>query len=224
MGGSEKIIMQKRSARVIAFIGAAIGWFAIIAQLYLIMANRVVSVPGTIFRFFSYFTIDTNILVALCFTFIFLGSRSRPGKFFTKATTITALTVYIIIVGIVYNTILRLTWNPQGLQKVVDEILHSVIPLFFILFWVIFTPTEGLKYKQAFSWLIYPLVYMLYAVIHGAITKFYPYIFVDVTRHGYSKVLSNAGLVLSAMFILSLILIATGKATKDKKKTINSAP
>src|SRR6187200_1657449 len=138
--------MQKPSTRVVAFIGAAMGWFGVIAQLYLIIANRVVSVPGTIFRFFSYFTIDTNILVALCFTFIVLGSKSRLGKFFTKSSTITALTVYIIIVGIVYNTILRLTWNPQGLQLVVDEILHSVIPVLFILFWVIFVPTEGLKY------------------------------------------------------------------------------
>jgi len=215
--------MQKRSTRIIAFIGAAIGWFAIIAQFYLIITNRVVSVPATIFRFFSYFTIDTNILVALCFTFIFLGSKSRLGKLFSKPTTITALTVYIIIVGIVYNTILRLTWNPQGLQMIVDEILHTVIPVFFILFWVIFVPTEGLKYKQAFSWLIYPLAYMLYAVIHGAITKFYPYIFVDVTRHGYGKVISNAGLILFAIFVLSLILIATGKATRDKKKSIKSA-
>ena len=106
---------------------------------------------------------------------------------------------------------------------VVDELLHSVIPVLFILFWVIFTPTEGLKYKQAFSWLIYPVVYMLYAVIHGAITKFYPYMFVDVTRHGYGKVLTNASLILFAIFALSLILIATGKATADKKKIIKSA-
>ena len=209
--------MQKQTAKIVAFIGAALGWFAVIAQLYLIITNRVVSVPGTVLRFFSYFTIDTNILVALCFTFIFLGNGSRLGKLFTKATTITALTVYITIVGIVYNTILRLTWDPQGLQRIVDELLHSVIPIYFILFWVIFTPTEGLKYKQAFSWLIYPLVYIFYAVVHGAITKFYPYLFVDVTRHGYSKVMFNAGMILLAIFVLSLVLIATGKATGKKK-------
>lgn len=211
--------MQKQTARIVAFIGAAMGWFAVIAQLYLIIANRVVSIPGTVLRFFSYFTIDTNILVALCFTFIFLGNRSRLGKIFTKATTITALTVYITIVGIVYNTILRLTWDPQGLARVVDELLHTVIPVYFILFWVIFTPGEGLKYRQALSWLIYPLVYIFYAVIHGAITKFYPYMFVDVTRHGYGKVLVNAGLILLAIFVLSLVLIATGKAASDKKKS-----
>ena len=215
--------MQKQTARIVAFIGAALGWFAVIAQLYLIITNRVVSVPGTVLRFFSYFTIDTNILVALCFTFIFLGNKSRLGKFFTNPTTITALTVYITIVGIDYNTILRLTWNPQGLQRVVDELLHSVIPVFFIFFWVIFTPGEGLKYKQAFSWLIYPLVYIFYAIIHGAITKFYPYMFVDVNRHGYGKVLFNTGMLLSAIFVLSLILIATGKATPGKKRSTKSA-
>lgn len=214
--------MQKPFTRVIAFIGAVIGWFAIIAQFYLIIINRVVSVPETIFRFFGYFTIDTNILIALCFTFIFLGNKSSLGRFFSKATTISALTVYIIMVGIVYNTILRFIWDPQGLAMIVDEILHSIMPVFFILFWVIFTPTSDLRWKNAFSWLIYPLVYMFYAIIHGAITKFYPYMFVDVTRHGYSKTLSNAGLFLFAFFSLSLILIATGKLVKEKKNKIKS--
>ena len=218
--------MQKKSARIIALLGALIAWFAIIAQFYLMMTNRVVSVPGTILRFFSFFTIDTNILAALCFTFIFLRGNSGVSSFFTKATTITAVTIYITIVGIVYHVLLRLTWDPEGLQKIVDELLHSVIPSIFILFWVFFTPIEGLKWKNAFSWLLYPIAFVLYTIIHGAITKFYPYMFVDVTRHGYNKVLSNAGLFLLAIFFLSLVLIATGKVmgkpVNDKKKAVKS--
>jgi len=212
--------MQKKSARIIALLGALIGWFAIITQLYLMMTNRVVSVPATIFRFFSFFTIDTNILVALCFTFILLRSNSRIGRFFSKATTITAIAVYITIVGIVYNVILRSTWDPQGMQKLVDELLHSVIPLLFILFWLIFVPIEQLKWKNAFPWLIYPIIYMMYAIVHGAITKFYPYPFVDVNELGYNKALLNAGGVLLVIFLLSLVLIVTGKLMSkfDKKK------
>ena len=214
--------MQKISTRVVALIGAIIGWYGVITQFYLIIEDRVAPVPETIFRFFGYFTIDTNILVALCFTFIFLNRKSRLGVFFTKASTITALTVYMIIVGIVYNIILRLTWDPKGLAMIVDEILHVVMPIYLILFWVIVTPTNELKWKNAFAWLIYPLVYMLYAVVLGAITGFYPYNFVNVTRHGYYKTLTNAGLVLFAIFFLSLVLIATGKATKDKKKSLKT--
>ena len=212
--------MQKQSAKFIALIGAVIGWFAIITQLYLIIENRVVSVPGTLLRFFSFFTIDTNILVALCFTFIFLGSKSRLGQFFSKATTITALTVYITIVGIVYNIILRSTWNPEGLVMVADELLHSVIPVLFILFWLFFTPIEGLKWDNAFPWLIFPIIYMTYAIVHGVITKFYPYPFIDVNELGYNKALLNAGAVLLVIFLLSLALIVTGKIMKrfDQKK------
>jgi hypothetical protein len=216
--------MQKQSARIISLIGALIGWFAIITQLYLMKGNRVVSVPETTFRFFSFFTIDTNILVALCFTFIFLRSNSRLGKFFSKATTITGITVYITIVGIVYNVILRSLWEPQGMQKIVDELLHSVIPVLFIIFWLIFVPIEQLRWKNAFPWLLYPIIYMGYAIVHGAITKFYPYPFVNVNEIGYNKALLNAGAVLLVIFLLSLALIATDKIKKKfeegKKKSV----
>jgi len=212
--------MQKQSAKFIALIGAVISWFAIIAQLYLMMGNRVVSVPETAFRFFSFFTIDTNILVSLCFTFIFLQSNSGIGRFFSKATTITAITVYITVVGIVYNVFLRSTWDPQGMQKIVDELLHSVIPVLFIIFWLVFVPIEQLKWKNAFPWLIYPIIYMIYAIVHGVITKFYPYPFVDVNELGYNKALLNACAVLVVIFILSLAFIGTGKIMNrlDQKK------
>jgi len=216
--------MQKQSARIISLIGALIGWFAIITQFYLMMGNRVVSVPETTFRFFSFFTIDTNILVALCFTFIFLRSNSHLGKFFSKATTITAITVYITIVGIVYNVILRSLWEPQGMQKIVDELLHSVIPVLFIIFWLIFVPIKQLRWNDAFPCLSYPLIYMIYALIFGATTNFYPYPFVDVNELGYNKALLNAGAVLLVIFLLSLALIATGKIKKKfeegKKKSV----
>ena len=206
--------MHKQSARIIGLSGALLAWFAIIMQLYLMMENRVAPVPETLLRFFAFFTIDTNIIVALCFTFIFLGNNTRLGRFFSKASTVTAITVYITIVGIVYNVILRSTWDPQGTQKLVDELLHSVIPVLFIIFWLIFVPLEQLKWKNAFPWLIYPIIYMAYAILHGAITEFYPYPFVDVNDLGYSEALWNAGGVLLIILLLSCSLIATGKLTK----------
>jgi len=95
----------------------------------------------------------------------------------------------------------------------------------FIIFWLIFTPIEELKWKNAFPWLVYPITNMTYAIIHGAITKFYPYPFVDVNELGYNRALLNAGGVLLVIFILSLALIATGELMKKfddgKKKVVN---
>lgn len=214
--------MQTRPAKFVTLIIALTGWFAVITQLLLIIDNREVSVEKTLFRFFGFFTVDTNIIVALCFTCIFIGTKYRLGRFFFKPATITAITVYITIVGIVYNLILRSLWEPAGLQKTVDELLHTVIPALVIVFWLAFVPIGQLKWKNVFPWLIYPVIYMTYALVHGAITKWYPYPFVDVNRLGNNKTLINAGGILLIIFALSLAMIATGKLMKkfDSKKEI----
>jgi Co/Zn/Cd efflux system component len=52
----------------------------------------------------------TNLLVAVCCTLIVLNIHS----FFTRNTVLSAVTVYICIVGLIYNVILRKQWNLQG--------------------------------------------------------------------------------------------------------------
>src|SRR6516164_4465403 len=108
----EKLI--SRYPALYCAIGMAISWLTVAAQFYLILANRTASIPETIARFFSYFTILTNILVAVSFTLLFQRPRSRPWAFFLRPGTLTAFAVYISIVSIVYNLVLRRLWNPQG--------------------------------------------------------------------------------------------------------------
>ena len=56
---------------------AIAGWFALASQLYLIIQNRVVSVAETIIRYFSFFTILTNLIVAICVTVLLLKPKSE---------------------------------------------------------------------------------------------------------------------------------------------------
>src|SRR5882757_5578904 len=90
---------------------AALTWFALIAQLFLILGNRTASVAETIVRYASFFTIESNILIAVASTTLLLAPASRWGSFFARTTTLTALTLYILVVGIVYNGVLRYLWN-----------------------------------------------------------------------------------------------------------------
>src|SRR4051794_8944957 len=89
---------------------AALGWIAVIFQFYLIIVHRTSPVLETIANYFGYFTILTNILVAFCYSTRLLRPRSRMGRFFAKASTITAITVYITVVGLIYNLVLRSLW------------------------------------------------------------------------------------------------------------------
>jgi hypothetical protein len=206
----------KLNSRFFAII-AIVGWFAVVLQLYLIIINRVVSLSETIVRFFSFFTIQSNILVAVCFTFLWLKPKSKGGLFFSKPKNTTAITLYITIVGLVYNAILRFLWAPTGSQKVVDELLHLVIPILVLLYWILFVPKKTLEFKDIFPWLIFPAVYLVYTLIRGAFFSFYPYPFIDVILLGYDKVLINSFFMLLAFLFFGTLFIGIGKIKKANR-------
>lgn len=194
----------------LAILCALLGWFAIIAQFVLIIQNRTTAVPETVVRFFSYFTILTNLLVAGYFS-IQLFSGFSSGRL-NKPGVLTALTVYITVVGLVYQFVLRPLWDPQGLQKIVDELLHSVVPLLVIIYWYYNEKMRTVQYKQIPQWFIYPLIYLCYILLRGSVSGFYPYPFIDAGAIGMQKVLFNASFLLLFFAGLSVLFIAVGKA------------
>lgn len=205
--------MLSRFDRALPFILFVAGWFALIAQFYLIIANRVASIGETIIRYFSFFTILTNILVAICCTTILFQRSGKAAKFFLRSDTLTAIAVYITIVGLVYNIILRFLWNPKGLQLVVDELLHSVIPALFVIFWFlsIGKQKQKLNWNSLPRWLIYPAAYLGFVLVRGAYSGFYPYPFINVGQLSYSKVLVNCAALLLFFSVISMLFIGVAR-------------
>jgi hypothetical protein len=204
--------MNKKFATFIAVTG----WFAVIAQLCLMIQNSDLPLGECLIRFFSYFTILTNIIVATCFTALAL-SPGNTKQFFASPAVQTAVTVYIIVVGLVYNLILRFTWAPQGLQRVVDELLHTVMPIISTVYWIKYVRKTTLRYKDCFRWMLFPLAYVILVAIGGAISGFYPYPFIDVKLLGYPRALLNGlGMVLIFMG-LSLFLTAIGQWMRNRQ-------
>ena len=208
---------QKISKATLLLI-AVLGWFALIAQFYLMINSKVNPLGETIIRFFSYFTIDTNLLVALCCSIHLLAPRSAAGRFFSRQPTQAAIAIYIMIVGIVYNIILRQIWNPQGLQLVVDELLHLIIPILFFLYWLIFVPKDSLEWKYAFNWMLYPSIYGTFALLRGNASGFYPYPFIDMSILGLNKTLINVAGFVFIFLLAGLLFIAIGKWMSKKQR------
>jgi hypothetical protein len=202
----------------LAAIFAALGWFAVLMQYYLIVENRVTPVGETTIRFFSFFTILTNALAAIYLTRK-AAKRSAVGEhFFDKPGVLTAITVYITIVGLVYQTVLRHVWEPTGLQMVVDELLHSIMPVCVILFWFLYEKKSAVTWSQLLSWMIYPLVYLIFILIRGALSGFYPYPFIDVSKLGLQIVLANGFFLLIVFLIFCALYIAVAKIIEKKKR------
>ena len=186
---------------------AALAWFAILLQYYLTITKPGAPLLEATVRYFSFFTILTNILVALALTLPWLSPGSSLGQFFTRPSVRTAILTYIIIVAVIYHYLLAKLWNPQGWQLVADTIEHVVTPALYVIDWVLFVPKGTVKWKSAFVWLIFPLGYAVYSMIHGAVTGFYPYPFINVAEFGYDKILLNMGALVFVFLALGLALI-----------------
>lgn len=198
-------------------LGFSMTWFAVITQLVLMVQNRQADVLETIIRFFSFFTILTNILVALYFSVRVFNSQNRLLLFLNKIGSITAITVFILLVGIVYQIVLRSIWKPEGLQKFVDELLHTIIPLFVLIYWFIFSKREDSNFSILKKWLIYPFSYFIFIIIRGTFSGFYPYPFVDASVLESQQIAVN--FILITLFVLFLFVILVFISQKTKSKT-----
>jgi hypothetical protein len=120
--------------RSIAFVTALLVWAALGIQLAILVrqfAGQGLGAGEAAWRFFGFFTILTNIAVAITASAMALRPESRPAGPRVR----TAVAVSIALVGIVYSLALRNVWDPQGWQAVVDHALHDAAPLLFLLVW-----------------------------------------------------------------------------------------
>lgn len=198
-------------------LGAFLGWFAVITQFILMLNNRVASVPETIVRFFSFFTILTNLLVTIYYTIHWLQKPTSLLLRLQKPGVLSAVTLYIAVVGLVYQIVLRSIWSPVGLQKLVDVLLHSIIPVFTLVYWFLYEKHTETSWKSIPSWLLYPLFYLAYILIRGSFSNFYPYPFVNVTELGLQKVLINSSVLVVVFLSIALGLTVISKLLARKQ-------
>jgi hypothetical protein len=168
--------------RIYAAIAAVLGWSAIVGQ-YTFAESAI--------NYFSFFTILSNILVALTFTAAALAPGSSLGRFLLRPGPAAATAIYISVTGIVYYFLLRHLYDLSGWRYVWDVIFHYIIPPAYALFWLIFVPKGTIHLRDIPAFLVPPLIYGAYTLAHGAASGFYPYPFVNVVALGYPQVLLN---------------------------------
>ena len=180
---------------VVAFLT----WFSIVFQFYL--------TTGSITNLFSYFTILCNLLVALSLSFSIFFPKTKIGIYFSSISVQTAIALYIFIVALVYNSVLRGLLLLEGWQILVDNMLHVVIPILYLLYLFFFIPKAYLNWKNGMYWTLFPFLYLIYSLIRGAIVQWYPYPFLNAAKYGYDQVIFNVGIMLLIFFSAGAILI-----------------
>jgi len=195
-----------KARRVLLWMIAALGVCAVAAQFYLNMTRH--PEHTALWRaidFASYFTNTTGILV----TAVAILALFRPASKLAHPGAIAASAVYIFVVSVTYELLLR--GEAHGLYFFTNTSLHEVMPVLFVVLWLVFTPKHGLRWSEPLAWLIDPAAYIAWILVRGAVIHHYPYFFADVGKLGYPRALLNGAGFLAVFYILGLGAVALGK-------------
>ncbi|HZU11131.1 MAG TPA: Pr6Pr family membrane protein [Pseudacidobacterium sp.] len=203
--------------------GTLIGVAGIGLQFHFMMQVPELSTTEAVARFFSYFTILTNLLVLMGYAFPLLAPGSSIGKFFSRAPMRGATLVYIVMVGVVYSLLLRNLYHPAGWAKAADVLVHDAAPVYYAVFWFLCAEKSGLRPSHAAQWLLYPLAYIVYTLLRGVVTDWYPYPFVDVRVLGYSRTFIHAGVLALVFLIAGLGVVAAARWLSARRAAAEQA-
>lgn len=213
----DKHLPAAPGARRYALVAAVLGWSGLAIQQYLIFISRWIdqaSLLGGLVKFFSFFTVLSNTLVAVALTCVVSQRNTALQRFFRHPVVCSGIAASIALVAIAYSLLLRHLWQPQGWQWLADELLHDIMPLLFVLYWWLYVPKAGLGLRHVLLWMLYPLVYFGYVLLRGDLLGDYVYPFVDAGNLGYAQAFINAGGVLAGFVLIALLLLVVDRRLK----------
>jgi hypothetical protein len=198
--GASRMIAADRTARIFAFVIALIATAGLVLQFDVILTGRG-SVAEALWIYLRFFTITTNLLVALAFGVIGIGGRHK-----VPARLLGGLTLAILLVGIVYGLLLQGLHRFTGEALIADTLMHKIVPALVPLYWLAAVPKGRIRKGDPLRWAIYPFAYLFYALARGLAGDRYAYPFIDPAKAGWLAVGINVALIAGGFLITGYLL------------------
>lgn len=171
-------------------------------------------------NFFSFFTILSNSLAAVVLLWaalwFFTRGRHADAEPPALALSLACVTTYMIITGIVYNTLLRDIVLPQGSEPIPwsNEVLHLAAPLFLLIDVFVGPLRRALPWRALWAIVAFPILWVLYTMIRGPLTTnpvtgatyWYPYPFLNPNNPDLLPLTGYPGVLVYVLGIAAAIL------------------
>lgn len=184
---------------------AVVATLALVLQLVLIWQGNVVldetrppDLGERLVRFFSYFTILANALVAFSTWTLALG-RDRDTTWW-RLVRLNAL-IGIVVTFMVVQLLLKGSYELDGLDLLADNLLHVVVPILAGVGWVAFGPRERVRGSDVLPALLLPILWLVYTLARGEVVDWYPYPFLNADELGYASVAATC-LGIAVLFVV----------------------
>ena len=163
------------------------------------------SAVGRLIDDYSYFTIWSNLLVAIVMTI--LAVKPEPHGVIMRVLRLDSV-VMITVTGILYWALLAANSQSQGIDRIGTLFDHTLTPILTVVVWLLVGPRNWIRWWTPFAALIIPIVWAAYTLVRGNIVGVYPYPFLNVDKYGLPAVLTTIGMI--AVFGLVLGYVCWG--------------
>lgn len=168
-------------------------------------------------NFFTFFTILSNLLA--------MGVLLEGGRrMLTGAPPVPdmirgAAVVYMTVTYIVFAILLRdLQEELQTHVAWVDSVFHRLAPIVLMIGWVVDPPRERISFRRSLWWLSFPLLWVIFTMIRGAVDGRYPYPFLDPANGGYGTVLVYVVAITALFLLVCWVVAAGGSALRARRR------
>ncbi len=201
---------MRATSRNVALVFRATLVLAVMASLIILFAtsNERGNLP-------FYFTIQSSVVALLYLDQELHHMFGRPALrrrllHIVKGGVI----MYLLVTAVGYQLLLSATHHPTGVAAVANVLLHYVVPVGMLLDWLFVDAKGAWRLRHVIAWSVYPVAYLVFSVVRGGITGWYPYPFVDVATLGLTKVLLNSALMSVGFVAVAIVLIVVDASMK----------
>ena len=171
------------------------------------------------FNFFSYFTIQSNLIGVAAF--VAAAVAWRPTRSRALDLVRGAAVVYLTVTFVVFAILLSGTDVDTAIPWV-DTVVHRVFPVVVIADWLLDPPAVRITFRQSLVWLVYPLAWVGYTLLRGVVVDWYPYPFLNPANGGYGTVAVYVVAILLFGIVLCWAVSAVGSAMRSHRRGISA--
>ena len=201
--------MSTPARRVVGIVRliAGLGLLVVIA---IQIADRVIAGHFDPWEYFSYFTIQSSLINIVVFVVGGWMALRQPVDTVLYTTVRMSTVGFALVTAGVFNLLLRNVPYVGPYEGLLwpNEVIHVVVPIIIVLDWLLSPGRPALPWRALFAAVVFPIAWLGYTLIRGAIADYYPYPFLNPATGGWGSVLAYIVALTGFLVVIAALAIA----------------
>jgi hypothetical protein len=161
-------------------------------------------------NYLSFFTNEANLYAGAVLAISGLVPRERLPRWWDGLRG--AAAVYLVVTFVVFAVLLEGLPTAGTITPWVNAVVHRLMPVVLLLDWLLIPAAQPARWWRFLAWMAYPVAYLVYSLVRGAIVDWYPYPFLDPRGPaGYAGLVASAGAVVVGFFLAAILFDLLGR-------------